>query len=84
MLYEVITGYSNPEYDELLKKAKSESDLKKRDEYFAKAEEIFIKDDMAYMPIYYYTNVSLVKPNLKGVVVDFSGAVDFTRAYLTE
>ncbi|GAA0412015.1 peptide ABC transporter substrate-binding protein [Paenibacillus motobuensis] len=77
-------GYSNPEYDELLKKAKSESDLKKRDEYFAKAEEIFIKDDMAYMPIYYYTNVSLVKPNLKGVVVDFSGAVDFTRAYLTE
>lgn len=77
-------GYSNPEYDQLLKDARSESDLKKRDEYFAKAEEIFIKDDMAYMPIYYYTNVALEKPNLKGVVVDYSGAVDYTRAYLTE
>jgi len=77
-------GYSNPEYDKLLKEARAESDLKKRDENFAKAEETFIKEDMAYMPIYYYTNVSLVKPNLKGVVVDYSGAVDFTRAYLTE
>ncbi|MCM3040479.1 peptide ABC transporter substrate-binding protein [Paenibacillus motobuensis] len=77
-------GYSNPEYDKLLKDARSEADLKKRDENFAKAEEIFIKDDMAYMPIYYYTNVALEKKNLKGVVVDYSGTIDYTRAYLTE
>ena len=36
------------------------------------------------MPIYYYTNVSLTKPYLKGVQLDFSGAIDFTRAYLEE
>lgn len=77
-------GYSNPEYDQLIKASRSESDLKKRDEIFAKAEEIFIKQDMAYMPIYYYSNVALEKPNLKGVVLDYGGTIDYTRAYLTE
>ncbi|MDN4620531.1 peptide ABC transporter substrate-binding protein [Paenibacillus sp. PsM32] len=73
--------YSNPEYDKLLKDAQATQDNAKRMDDMSKAEKILVQDDMAMMPIYYYTSVSLVKPNLKGIFVDFSGAIDFTRAY---
>lgn len=73
--------YDNAEYDALLKDAQASQDNAKRMEDMSKAEKILVQDDMAMMPIYYYTSVSLVKPNLKGIVVDFSGAIDFTRAY---
>ncbi|KWX70434.1 peptide ABC transporter substrate-binding protein [Paenibacillus jilunlii] len=77
-------GYANPEYDKLIKDAKTNSDLAKRQEDFAAAEKMLIQDDMVIMPIYYYTNNSLTKEYLKGVTLDFSGAVDFTRGYLLE
>lgn len=73
--------YSNTEYDSLLKDAQATQDNAKRMEDMSKAEKILVQDDMAVMPIYYYTSVSLTKPNLKGIVLDFSGAIDFTRAY---
>ncbi|MED4955158.1 peptide ABC transporter substrate-binding protein [Paenibacillus macerans] len=78
------TGFSNEEYDKLIADAKATSDMAKRDEDFAKAEKIFIQDNMVVMPLYYYTNVAAEKPYLKGVFLDFSGAVDYTRAYLLE
>ncbi|MMZ60238.1 Oligopeptide-binding protein OppA precursor [compost metagenome] len=78
------TGFKNAEYDKLVQDAKTSSENAKRNEYFKKAEEILIKDNMILMPVYYYTNVALEKTWLKGVVLDFSGAIDYTRAYLTE
>ncbi len=78
------TGFSNAEYDKLIADAKATDDMAKRDEAFAKAEKIFIQDNMVVMPLYYYTNVAAEKPYLKGVFLDFSGAVDYTRAYLLE
>lgn len=77
-------GYANPEYDKLIADAKASSDLAKRQEDFAAAEKMLVQDDMVIMPIYYYTNNSLTKEYLKGVTLDFSGAVDYTRAYLLE
>ncbi|CQR57544.1 peptide ABC transporter substrate-binding protein [Paenibacillus riograndensis] len=77
-------GYANPEYDKLIADAKASTDLAKRQEDFAAAEKMLIQDDMVIMPIYYYTNNSLTKEYLKGVTLDFSGAVDFTRGYLLE
>lgn len=77
-------GYANPEYDKLIADAKASSDLAKRQEDFAAAEKMLIEDDMVLIPFYYYTNNSLTKEYLKGVTLDFSGAVDFTRAYLLE
>lgn len=76
--------FANAEYDELIKEAKQTEDLAKRQENFVKAEKILIQDEQALMPIYYYTNVSLTKPYLKGVSLDYSGAVDYSRAYLLE
>jgi oligopeptide transport system substrate-binding protein len=78
------TGFSNEEYDKLIKEAKTSDDMAVRDKNFARAEEILIKDNQVLMPIYYYTNVSATKPWLKGVVLDFSGGIDYSRAYLLE
>lgn len=78
------TGFSNEEYDKLIKEAKNSEDMALRDANFAKAEEILIKDNQVLMPIYYYTNVSATKPWLKGVVLDYSGAIDYSRAYITD
>lgn len=78
------TGFSNEEYDKLIQEAKASDDMAKRDANFARAEEILIKENQVLMPIYYYTNVSATKPWLKGVVLDFSGAVDYSRAYITD
>ncbi|MBA9085218.1 oligopeptide transport system substrate-binding protein [Fontibacillus solani] len=77
-------GLKNEEYDKLINEAKTTEDNAKRNENFKKAEEILVKDTMGIMPIYYYTNIALEKPYLKGVSLDFSGGIDYTRAYLLE
>ncbi|WP_338540185.1 peptide ABC transporter substrate-binding protein [Paenibacillus tundrae] len=76
--------FSNAQYDKDVKDTVKSADPAARMAAFADAEKILIQDEMAVMPIYYYTNVSLTKPYLKGVQLDFSGAIDFTRAYLEE
>lgn len=78
------SGYANADYDALINQAKNTDDAAARNEAFKKAEENLIKDNQVLLPIYYYTSVSVAKPYLKGVVLDFSGAVDYSRAYLLE
>jgi oligopeptide transport system substrate-binding protein len=78
------TGYANPEYDKLISEAKTSGDAKVREEKFAAAEKMLIEQDMVIIPLYYYTNNSLVKEYLKGITLDFSGSVNLTRAYLLE
>ncbi|HBU85479.1 MULTISPECIES: peptide ABC transporter substrate-binding protein [Paenibacillus] len=76
--------FSNEQYDKDVKETVKSADPATRMAAFADAEKILIQDEMGVLPIYYYTNVSLTKPYLKGVQLDFSGAIDFTRAYLEE
>ncbi|WFA85837.1 peptide ABC transporter substrate-binding protein [Paenibacillus amylolyticus] len=76
--------FSNEQYDKDVKETVKSADPATRMAAFADAEKILIQDEMGVMPIYYYTNVSLTKPYLKGVQLDFSGAIDYTRAYLEE
>lgn len=78
------SGFANADYDALINQAKSTDDAAARNEAFKKAEENLIKDNQVLLPIYYYTSVSVAKPYLKGVILDFSGAVDYSRAYLLE
>jgi oligopeptide transport system substrate-binding protein len=74
-------GFKNKEYDALVSDALASSDNAKRMDDFVKAEKLLIQDQQVLLPIYYYTNVALIKPNLKGVIIDYAGGVDFTRAY---
>lgn len=76
--------FSNEQYDKDVKDTVKSADPAARMAAFADAEKILIQDEMGVLPIYYYTNVSLTKPYLKDVQLDFSGAIDFTRAYLEE
>ncbi|REK67013.1 MAG: peptide ABC transporter substrate-binding protein [Cohnella sp.] len=75
-------GFKNAEYDKLVKEAYATVDQKKRMELMHRAEKILIGDNMAILPLYYYTGVHLVKSNLKNIVMDYQGMVDYTRAYL--
>lgn len=75
------TGWSNAEYDSLIKKAKLEPNQEKRMEYMHQAETILIKD-MPIGPIYFYVNKSLIKPNIKGIFRTPLGAIYFDQAYV--
>jgi oligopeptide transport system substrate-binding protein len=59
------TGWSNPEYDRLIREASNELNPETRYEYFQKAEEI-LADEMPVMPIYFYTRVYALRPEVKG------------------
>ncbi|MBO7744177.1 peptide ABC transporter substrate-binding protein [Paenibacillus sp. MWE-103] len=72
-------GFKNPEYDALVKEAYSTNDQQKRVDAMAKAEKILIGDNMAIMPIYYYSSAQLIKPYVKNYVVDYSGNIDYSH-----
>jgi len=57
--------WSNPEYDELIKKIKTSSDQKERYELMHKAEDLIFQDWML-CPIYYYVDIYLKSPRLEG------------------
>lgn len=74
-------GYNNPDYDKLIDAAKKETDLTKRNEIMAKAHEILMTD-LPVIPLYEYTNVSLMKNNIEGVHKSPLGFVFFEKAKL--
>jgi len=75
------SGFSNADYDKLVKDTLVSQDNAVRMEKMAAAEKILIQDEQVLLPIYYYSNVSLTKENVKGISINYSGAIDFSRAY---
>ena len=59
-------GYSNPEYDKLIKEAQSTSDQTKRFEALAKAEKILLDEDAGLAPVYQRGANILVAEKVKG------------------
>ncbi len=59
------TGWSNPEYDDLLYQAARTSDTDARYALMYRAEEILLRE-APIIPIYYYTTVRLVHPAVRG------------------
>lgn len=60
------SGYSNKEYDELVNTAKTTADQAVRFDAMRKAEAIFM-NDLAVMPLYFYTKPYTQKTHLTGV-----------------
>ena len=54
------SDYSNPQYDNLVERAATESPGAGRFDTLREAERIFIGEDQGIIPIYYYVNVDLV------------------------
>jgi dipeptide transport system substrate-binding protein len=61
------TGWSNAEFDQLIKDAKNEKNDKKRYEMMYKAEKIFL-DAAPIIPIHFYNQVNLQNKNVLGIV----------------
>jgi oligopeptide transport system substrate-binding protein len=77
-----LTNWGNPEYDRLIKEAKSNSDPAVRIKAMHEAERILM-EDMPVIPIYFYTNVNMYKPWIKGVIVPMVGGYqEFRWAYI--
>lgn len=74
-------GFKNAEYDALIEQTKSETDPAKRAELFRKAEDILMKE-APVIPLYYYTKVKGVKPEVKGFRVSPLGQIYFDGAYI--
>ena len=75
----VFGGYSNPQYDSLVKKADVELDAKKRQDYYDQAQKVLIDDaggGFLYQRNYWF----LVKPYVKGLTttsIDFENIGDW-------
>jgi oligopeptide transport system substrate-binding protein len=59
------TGWSNLEYDRLIAEAARTTDPQQRLEVFQKAETILL-DELPIIPIYFYTHVYALRPEVKG------------------
>jgi oligopeptide transport system substrate-binding protein len=59
------TGWSDPAYDEAVRKAAAEPDRKESIKLYRKAEEMVVAA-MPRIPLYFYTKSTLVKPWVKG------------------
>lgn len=68
--------YDNAKYDTLVETAAYETNLTKRLDLYRQAEEIFINQDTALAPLYYYTYNRLYKPWLTKVVINPVGGGD--------
>ena len=59
------TGWSNQEYDQLIKESAQTAEMDDRFELFQRAEKILV-DESPIMPIYTYTAIYLKSPDVKG------------------
>jgi oligopeptide transport system substrate-binding protein len=59
------TGWSNGRYDELIARASRNSDRDGRHDFLRQAERILM-DEVPIVPIYVYTQVRLLSPDLRG------------------
>jgi oligopeptide transport system substrate-binding protein len=70
------TGWSNKEYDALVDSAAGRIDPAARMEDFRHAEAILLRE-VPIIPLYFYTQVTLVRPGLVGVVPNRLNRIDF-------
>jgi dipeptide transport system substrate-binding protein len=61
------TGWSNAQFDQLIKDAKAEKDDKKRYQMMYQAEKLFL-DAAPIIPIHFYNQVNLQNKNVTGIV----------------
>lgn len=61
-------SYYNKEYEELIKSALTNGDKVSRMNTLHKAEDVLM-EDMPFIPLYFYSRVILVRPELKGVMI---------------
>ncbi len=56
------TGWSHARYDELMRAANKETDLKLREKIFQEAETLLIQDEVPIVPLYFYVGFNYYDP----------------------
>jgi oligopeptide transport system substrate-binding protein len=57
------TGWKNTRYDELIRQADQEPDLKAREKLFQQAETILVRDETPIIPLYFYAGINYYDTN---------------------
>jgi len=60
------TGWSNERYDELIRAAAETLDPARRNDLLKEAEDILVNQELPIMPVFFYANLSLLRPRVKG------------------
>jgi len=60
------TGFADPEYDSLIIQATRESDPQRRNALLHRAEQILVVEQMPILPLYYYAEMYMFRPEVKG------------------
>ncbi len=56
------TGWANPRYDHLIRDANQETDVKRRAALLHEAETLLIRDELPFVPLYFYVGVTFYDP----------------------
>ena len=78
-----FTGYSNPEFDELVDEGRSMSDFDQRYEIYEQANQVLV-DDAPYVYMYNKQEIRAYAPNVEGFVVRPDQANNFWTVWLSE
>ncbi len=82
-IYGHVTGYSSPEYDELIEKIYDETNASERTKLLHEAEEKLL-DDMPVCPVAFLQNAYVSSRILSGFKTDRFGLVDFRRVKMKD
>jgi oligopeptide transport system substrate-binding protein len=77
------TGWSNKTYDDLIAKAAAAASTEERYEYFQQAEAL-LAEEVPVIPIYTYTRVYLIRPEVKGWYPNIMDHHPYQHVYIEE
>ena len=77
-----LTGYSNPQVDNLLKLAAHEMDVDKRLSYYKDIQKILWEQDPDNLPLFDQEQIIGVRKELTGLDVNYEGTLDFKNVEL--
>ncbi|MFL0804111.1 MAG: peptide ABC transporter substrate-binding protein [Agarilytica sp.] len=75
------TGWSNTEYDKLIRTAAKTVDTAKRFDILAQAEQLLL-EEMPLIPLYYYSDSYLVAPSVKDLDLNAIGHINYKDIYI--
>ena len=75
------TGWEDENYQQLVEKARVETDLEKREDLLLEAEALFV-DAMPIVPLYFYTNAFVVGGNVHNMEMDTIGVIQLKDVYV--
>lgn len=67
-------GYSNEQFDQLIRGAREETDLQRREDMLLEAERILVEEDAGTAPMYFEGEAHLLRPSIKNFVDHQYGA----------